>query len=82
MYKAYSTPKVVRTWVLLFSVPLYIGTASLWLKEEIKGVLAGKEAMLLKNEENKSFGNQKAADNAALLPNKIYTNASYSPGRY
>ncbi|WP_192823202.1 hypothetical protein [Rufibacter sp. LB8] len=43
MNKTYSTPKVVRTWVLLFSVPLYIGGAALWMKEEIKLVLGEKD---------------------------------------
>ncbi|AMM51324.1 hypothetical protein TH61_09270 [Rufibacter sp. DG15C] len=36
--------KVARTWVLLFSVPLYIGSTVLWMKEEIKQVLAQEPA--------------------------------------
>ncbi|QHL88669.1 hypothetical protein GU926_15025 [Nibribacter ruber] len=32
--------KMARTWVLIFSVPLYIGSTVLWMKEEIKQVLA------------------------------------------
>ena len=36
--------KVARTWILLFSVPLYIGSTVLWMKEEIKQVLAQESA--------------------------------------
>ncbi|ALI99443.1 hypothetical protein DC20_11285 [Rufibacter tibetensis] len=43
MHKTCSIPKVVRTWALLFSVPLYMGTAALLLKEEIKDVVNVKE---------------------------------------
>jgi hypothetical protein len=36
--------KVARTWVLLLLVPLYIGSTVLWMKEEIKQVLAHETA--------------------------------------
>ncbi|MBA9078869.1 hypothetical protein FHS90_003599 [Rufibacter quisquiliarum] len=43
MNTTYTLSKVVRTWLLLLSVPLYMGTAALWMKEEIKFVLGEKE---------------------------------------
>ncbi|WP_181304629.1 hypothetical protein [Rufibacter sp. XAAS-G3-1] len=47
MNKTCSLPKVVRTWALLLSIPLYVGTSALWLKEEIKEVVSEKEENMM-----------------------------------
>lgn len=70
MHKTYSTPKVVRTWVLLFSVPLYIGAASLWMKEEIKLVVSQPEkvdSLVSIEEQVKETFEQKKLENQTVL---------------
>ncbi|WP_207432981.1 hypothetical protein [Sabulibacter ruber] len=71
MNKTYSLPKVVRTWALIFSVPLYVGSASLWLKEEIKDVVSEKEENMitsLKEQAQKALADKSLKKNALVLP--------------
>jgi hypothetical protein len=71
MNKACSLPKVVRTWALLLSVPLYVGTSALWLKEEIKEVVSEKEENMMasmKKELRKALADKKIKQNTLLLP--------------
>ncbi|WP_205501639.1 hypothetical protein [Rufibacter psychrotolerans] len=71
MNKTYTLPKVVRTWALLFSVPLYMGTTALWLKEEIKGVVSEKEDNMItamKKQMQKAVAEKKTKQNAVALP--------------
>ncbi|WP_156180275.1 hypothetical protein [Rufibacter radiotolerans] len=71
MNTTYSFHKVARTWAMIFSVPLYIGGTSLWLKEEIKDVVNEKEAQMLssiKEEMKKSLAHKKQKQQTFLLP--------------
>jgi hypothetical protein len=71
MNTTYSFHKVARTWALIFSVPLYIGGTSLWLKEEIKDVVNEKEAHMLsslKEEMKKSLAQKRQKPQTAVLP--------------
>ncbi|RNI26170.1 hypothetical protein EFB08_15245 [Rufibacter latericius] len=71
MNKTCSLPKVVRTWALLFSVPLYVGTAALWLKEEIKSVVSEKEENMVaavKEQVQKALVDKSIKRKTLLLP--------------
>jgi hypothetical protein len=71
MNKTYFVPKVVRTWVLLLSVPLYLGTSALWLKEEIKTVVSGKDARIattVKKQLQKPLADKSLKQYQKLLP--------------
>ncbi|GGK60866.1 hypothetical protein ACD591_12370 [Rufibacter glacialis] len=71
MHKTFSLLKVVRTWALLFSVPLYMVTAALWLKEEIKNVVGEKEKNVvaaMKKQMQKALVDQGKKRNTVLLP--------------
>ncbi|KAA3436167.1 hypothetical protein [Rufibacter hautae] len=71
MNKTCSLPKVVRNWALLFSVPLYIGTSVLWLKEEIKDVVTEKEQNIIaamKRQVQKAVADKKVKQNTLVLP--------------
>ncbi|MFB9865322.1 hypothetical protein [Rufibacter immobilis] len=71
MNKTYSLPKVVRTWALLFSVPLYVGTSALWLKEEIKDVVSEKEENVMTAIEQhmeKAFADKSQKKSTVTLP--------------
>ncbi|MBC3541864.1 hypothetical protein ACFSC6_09560 [Rufibacter sediminis] len=71
MNKTCSLPKVVRTWALLFSVPLYMGASALWLKEEIKDVLSEKEEKMIadvKKQVNKALADKRTKRKTFLLP--------------
>ncbi len=74
MHKKYSTPKIVKTWVLLFCVPLYIGATSLWMKDEIKLVLTDstKETQMgsLESQVQKSFAEKNLQHQTVLLPSQ------------
>ncbi|MFC6996123.1 hypothetical protein [Rufibacter roseus] len=72
MHKTYTIPKVLRTWVLLFSVPLYVGGASLWMKEEIKMVLTEKDRgqviLSIKAHEQKPFAVETLRNQMVYMP--------------